>query len=286
MHLNTRWNYLLNPVFMTGLFVLLCNDLFLKEAWGNALTGKLSDVAGVCILPLFIAFLLPGRKRTALGFTALFFIFWKTELSTPFLNVWNAHIPFGLNRVADLTDLLVLPVLLLSASVLDKPERFSFTYMHKLPAVRLGVLFLAVFAFGATSHVKGGLLPYGQGRSISIGKQYTVPYSIDSSLAILKRFPAPVEVCSDHTYAAGERRAERSVWLSIYEISKENKDTVGYLNVLLSQEERRKKSRVYIRSAELNPQMSDSVLFGHSIRIEKKYRKFVKELMIEDILPK
>lgn len=286
MHLNTRWNYLLNPVFIAGLFVLLCNDLFLKEAWGNVLTGKLSDVAGVCILPLFIAFLLPDRKRTALGFTVLFFIFWKTELSTPFLAWWNAHIPFGLHRVADYTDLLVLPVLLLSVRVLRNPEQFTFTDMYRSAVLRLGVLFLAVFAFGATSHVKGGLLPYGKDRSIPIEKQYTVPYSVDSALAILKRLPAPVEVYSDHTYAAGEPKAERSVWVSIYEISKEQKDTVGYLNVLLRQEERRKKSEVYIRSAELNPQMSDSVLFGHSIRIEKKYRKFVKELMIEDILPK
>lgn len=286
MHLNSRWSYLLNPVFTAGLFVLLCNDLYLKAAWTNALTGKLSDIAGVCILPLFIAFLFPAQKRFAAGFTALFFIFWKTELSTPFLAWWNTHIAFGLHRVADYTDLLVLPVLLLSVRVLHNPERFTFTDMYKWPALRLGVLFLAVFAFGATSHVKGGLLPYRKDRSIPIEKQYTVPYSVDSALAILKRLPAPVEVNSDQTHTLVGKRPERDVWLSIYEVSKEQKDTVGYLNVLLRQEERRKKSEVYIRSAELNPQMSDSVLFGHSIRIEKKYRKFVKELMIEDILPK
>jgi len=285
MHLNTRWNYLLNPVFITGLFVLLCNDFFLKAAWGNALTGKLSDIAGVCILPLFIAFLFPGRKWLALGFTVLFFIFWKTELSTPFLDGWNAFIPYSLGRVVDYTDLLVLPVLLLSARVLKNPEHFTLTYMYTSPPVRLGVLFLAVFAFGATSRARD-MLFYGEYRSIRIDKQYTVPYSIDSSLLILSRLPAPVEVYSDHTHTLVGKKPERDVWLSIYEVSTENKDTVGYLNVLLRQEERRKKSQVYIKSLELNPHMSDSVLFGYSIRVEKRYGKFIKELMMDDILPK
>ena len=41
---------ILNPYFIIGLSVLLLNDFYLKAAYGNFVTGKLSDFAG---LPIF-----------------------------------------------------------------------------------------------------------------------------------------------------------------------------------------------------------------------------------------
>jgi hypothetical protein len=43
---------LLNPVVLLALLVLVVNDHFLKEQWGNTLTGKLSDVAGLVFFPI------------------------------------------------------------------------------------------------------------------------------------------------------------------------------------------------------------------------------------------
>lgn len=45
---------LLNPVALAALMLLLTNDHFFKAAWPGPLTGKLSDLAGVIFLPLFL----------------------------------------------------------------------------------------------------------------------------------------------------------------------------------------------------------------------------------------
>ena len=45
---------LLHPVALAALAVLLVNDHLLKAAWPGTVTGKLSDVAALVILPLFL----------------------------------------------------------------------------------------------------------------------------------------------------------------------------------------------------------------------------------------
>jgi hypothetical protein len=50
------------------LLVLLVNDQWLKARYGNALTGKLSDVAGLIVVPVVVASiieLIPGRPLTS-----------------------------------------------------------------------------------------------------------------------------------------------------------------------------------------------------------------------------
>lgn len=283
MHLNNRWSYLLNLVFLTGLFVLLCNDFLLKAAWGNALTGKLSDIAGVCILPMFIAFLLPDRKRFALGFTALFFIFWKTELSTPFLDGWNAFIPYSLHRVTDYTDLLVLPVLLLSAKVLETPERFTFMYIQRLPVIRLGVLFLAVFAFGATSHVRY-LHGYGVKR-VSLNREYTVAYPLDSALAKLQAWPGDYAMYRDTLHKQENKKREIRVYCQMYDRDSLSGDTLSMINLQLS-EKGRKKSQVYLDCLYILKMPADSTFFGRRLQPDKEYRKQIEDFFREDVIPK
>jgi hypothetical protein len=45
---------LLHPAFLLALFVLLLNDHVLKRVCPGVLTGKLSDFAGVLLLPIFL----------------------------------------------------------------------------------------------------------------------------------------------------------------------------------------------------------------------------------------
>lgn len=45
---------LLHPVPLLAIGVLVVNDHVLKAAWGNDLTGKLSDVAGLLFFPLLL----------------------------------------------------------------------------------------------------------------------------------------------------------------------------------------------------------------------------------------
>ena len=43
-----------HPVCITMLIVWLLNDHVWKEVWGNALTGKLSDIAGLVVFPMML----------------------------------------------------------------------------------------------------------------------------------------------------------------------------------------------------------------------------------------
>jgi len=45
---------MLHPIAWSALVLLLLNDHYLKQTFGNALTGKLSDVAGLIVFPLFV----------------------------------------------------------------------------------------------------------------------------------------------------------------------------------------------------------------------------------------
>jgi hypothetical protein len=104
---------LLHPFFIVSILLLLINDFYLKYAYHNLLTGKLSDVAGLAAFALFLTVLFPGRKKTVFIFTALFFIWWKSPLPGPAIDLFNREFSLPVNRVIDYTDyiaLLILPV--------------------------------------------------------------------------------------------------------------------------------------------------------------------------------
>ena len=54
---------LLHPAFLLALAVLVVNDHVLKDVVGNALTGKLSDLAGLVVLPVLASSLLGAGRR-------------------------------------------------------------------------------------------------------------------------------------------------------------------------------------------------------------------------------
>lgn len=104
-------NLLLHPLFLAALFILLVNDHYWKYEYGNWLTGKLSDFAGLIVLPLFLLAFFPSRRMAVIIGAGLFFVWWKSPLSEPFIvwmnEVWNLPV----QRVVDWWDLLALSVL-------------------------------------------------------------------------------------------------------------------------------------------------------------------------------
>lgn len=112
--------YIANYFFIIGLFCLFLNDHFLKVTYGNWFTGKLSDVAGVFILPFFLSYFFPKYLKLNLLFTALFFTFWKLPISEGFIHLYNQISLIGITRIVDYTDLLVLAVLPFSYKLLYK----------------------------------------------------------------------------------------------------------------------------------------------------------------------
>jgi hypothetical protein len=146
---------LLHPLFITSLAVLLLNDFYWKYSYHNWLTGKLSDVAGLVVLPIFLRELFPGMNKWKIMLaTALFFTWWKLPLSQPLVDICNNTLALPVQRVIDYTDLLVLPVLVLSYYV--KPRRTNF---HSLlqRGFHYSLAFMAFFSLCATS------MPYRRG---------------------------------------------------------------------------------------------------------------------------
>lgn len=112
---------LLHPAWLLGLAVLILNDHVLKgaELLPAALTGKLSDVAGLLIAPLLLAAVVRARSRLSVGaaHVAVGAVFAALQLSPAFAGAWSGLFDaLGVGWVTwqDPTDLLALPALGLS----------------------------------------------------------------------------------------------------------------------------------------------------------------------------
>ena len=144
---------LTSPPFVASLFLLLLNDWLLKRAAGNWFTGKLSDFAGLFAFALFWTALLPRRRLMVLATVAMAFVFWKSPLSAPALDAWNALAIWPLTRVVDYSDWLALTVLL-PAHVVARRHGATVEFRQRVAARRSGALLagaVSVAAFAATS---------------------------------------------------------------------------------------------------------------------------------------
>ena len=121
----SRTVYLLNYIFLAGLIILAVNDHLWKDIYGNWWTGKISDFAGVLILPLLLKFLFGWRDTVVLFLTGVFFLWWKSPLSGGFLALANSQDWIYFTRVVDYSDLLAFLFLPISWLVLRQPERFT-----------------------------------------------------------------------------------------------------------------------------------------------------------------
>ena len=145
-----RFMILVHPVFIVSLLLLLLNDNYLKEEYHNGLTGKLSDVTGLILLSLLF-FIFTGTKIWAVLLSAAFFIWWKSPLSTPVIDLLNGFFNIDIQRVADVSDLITLPAVLIVYAV--KPHQvIEGETIKKLGAIASGCFCL--FAFCRTSQIR------------------------------------------------------------------------------------------------------------------------------------
>lgn len=110
--INRKSFYFVDFLFLFSLLLLIINDHYLKWAYANWITGKLSDVAGLIVLPILLLKLFPVLNKTKVIYgTALFFIFWKSPAATGFINFYNQFSLIPITRVIDFTDLFCLIIL-------------------------------------------------------------------------------------------------------------------------------------------------------------------------------
>lgn len=163
--MNNNYKIFTTSWFIFGLSLLLLNDFVFKEIFGNGLTGKLSDFAGLLIFPLFWTAFFPRRKKTIFLLTALLFILWKSSWSQPFINGWNSLGLFSISRVIDYTDLYALAILPLAYHL--ESVKLQLTTIQSKPIIPI---LIAAFAFGATSYSS----------NVEVDKPYTVNMPKDS----------------------------------------------------------------------------------------------------------
>ncbi|MFB6257447.1 MAG: hypothetical protein ABEH38_02045 [Flavobacteriales bacterium] len=99
------------PPFLLALLLLLVNDLYLKGAFPNAFTGKLSDFAGLFVFAVFLSSIFPRAIRTISVLTGVLFILWKSPWSQGAIDAWNGLPLFQVGRTEDWSDLTALSVL-------------------------------------------------------------------------------------------------------------------------------------------------------------------------------
>lgn len=153
-----------STAFILSLAILLINDLFLKNHYGNWITGKLSDFAGLFIFPLFWTIIFPRSKDKIYFATAIVFIYWKTIYSDSLINFINEYSVLNLSRVVDFTDLIALSILPFSYLYERKNNK---TFITINPTF---IVILASFSFIATSY----------NSEIEYEKTYSFNYSIDT----------------------------------------------------------------------------------------------------------
>ena len=138
---------LVAPGFLAALGVLLLNDFVLKPAFGNALTGKLSDFAGLFAFALFWMAVFPRRRAMVCAATAAAFVLWKSAAWQPLIDAWNAWIPLTVGRTVDASDLVALVAVGAAYRYAGAPRRQSM-----VSAARWAVIPMSLFAFAATSY--------------------------------------------------------------------------------------------------------------------------------------
>lgn len=137
--------YLLKKnLFLLGLVLLILNDFYLKYALSNFLTGKLSDFIGLFIFPYFISIFFEKNAKKIYFITALFFTFWKFEISQPFIDWISTFSNIAFYRTVDITDLIALSIMPFSyiyfKRKLIEKEKTSNVYN-----IVIGVLSLFIF---------------------------------------------------------------------------------------------------------------------------------------------
>ena len=176
---------LTSPAFLVAVGVLLLNDWVLKPACGNWLTGKLSDFAGLMAFSIFWTALLPRHRRSVFIATGAAFALWKSPVSDPALQAWNAMSAWPLARVEDYSDLLALAVLLptyrLVQEVIERRSARPGALTRRLGAVSAGII--GILAFSATSVARPTPID---------GMEYGVPGTRAEVLAGLDSLGIPV----------------------------------------------------------------------------------------------
>ncbi|WP_462250863.1 hypothetical protein [Ferruginibacter sp.] len=158
---------LAHPAFILSVLLLITNDWLFKVSFHNFITGKLSDFAGLFAFPFFLSTVFPRLKKPLHVFTGVLFIFWKSDLSQPIINLLNSiYIP--VNRTIDFGDNIALISVIFSYIFFNTCTQ---PYIAKPIFIKV-IAIVSCIAFMATS-----VPPRDLRKFIAIDKEYPFNFS-------------------------------------------------------------------------------------------------------------
>lgn len=201
-----KFSIYLHPFYWSSLLVLIVNDLILKAYYPSFITGKLSDFAGLVVLPLFIFGIYPRLFRSTKSQITLLSISGAVLVLIQFPNVLNI-LNVGLdslnlpthNLTSDYSDfiaLLILPfVYLFMKSFFRKDEQAVKTNRSKkvVPSFIMGSI--SFIALCATSFVGT--------KTVSLNQNISSAEDFEESLYIIQNnlIDEGIEVTASHLHA-------------------------------------------------------------------------------------
>lgn len=278
----TKTHILFHPLFILSLLILLLNDFFLKQAYPNQFTGKLSDFAGLVVFPMFVAGIYPRSVLCISGITGLLFIVWKTPVVSPVIELFNQISHLQVQRVCDYSDYWALIVLPIVHRLIKKDHFIHHRDNLLLPLVKGFLTTVTVFAICATSIPHPLEMPQG---TVYIGTTFTIKKSKEETISIIRSLGYNVdyyENSADSTIPGAYRTPYyQTDNIVLYDKHSMPVDTVVNVKYRVY-ETGKKKTNIQIINVTLS-EKGNIQRWQTLKRLKKQYRKLLKHQLIEKI---
>jgi hypothetical protein len=268
--------YLLNFVFLGCLLTLLLNDHYLKHEFSNWLTGKLSDMVGIIMLPLLLAFCLPKLKQHSAWISALLFAFWKSPFSQTSIDLYNQITFIQTSRTVDVTDLYVLLLLPIPHFIIKKIDNLNFIKLQKVNVVT--IFFPTVLSLMATSPPPSHYYTRTEGNLACYKCNITVDYNQDEILEKLKNVDIVFDSISPiDSFALRHVPSLKEENAHVYRLNQLiiDKDTLRNLDFTM-RTIKDGKTKVYFNGMQVSDDISTT-------KLEIKLRNYYKKLLFKEL---
>jgi hypothetical protein len=231
--MKNKLQLLLHPVFILSLACLLLNDIYWKYEYHNWLTGKISDLTGLFVLSVFLSAFFHRHTISVYIGIAIFFIWWKSPLSQPIIDILNRSLDLSFKRTIDYTDLFVIPFIL--AAGLLKPPAYNFSLANRLAIYFVSAVCLV--AFCSTSYYRKFMISPDMGPRINYNETYSSRFNQEHILYKLDSMQLAYQVDSFTTvplsfYGGSILIKDRdSGRTNMMIITPEQKDTAAYFRI-------------------------------------------------------
>ena len=276
--MNTTRNkyYLLNFVFLFCLLTLLLNDHCLKYEFANWITGKLSDMAGIIILPLLLTFVFPKLKQHATWISALLFTFWKSPFSQDLINLYNLYSFIQISRVIDLTDLYVLLLLPIPHFLIKRIDSLDSIKIKKVNS--LLILLPTILILLATSPPPSFYYTRTKGNLACYKCNITVNYKQDEIVEKLRKLEIAFDsIAPIDTFALKRVPKLKNENAHVYKLNQLiiDKDTLRNLDFTM-RTIKNGKTKIYFNGMQVSDDIS-------TLKLEIKLRNYYKKILFQEL---